>query len=82
LITTTQTKIAVLSSKRDRPRNQLQAPEKEIERLQIHICLLQPEMSRFGEKLSESVGQRNVNHEVDILKTDARITHPSSYNNS
>jgi chromosome segregation ATPase len=74
LTTTTQAHIAVLSRKRDRVRNQLQATQKEIERLQIQIRLLQREMSRLGEKLSESVGQGNVlvegnvNYEAEILE--------------
>jgi chromosome segregation ATPase len=71
---TQQAHIAVLSRKRDRIRNQLQATEKENERLQIQIRLLQREMSRLGEQLSQSVGQGNVlvegnvNFEAEILE--------------
>jgi chromosome segregation ATPase len=74
LNTTQQAHIAVLSRKRDRVRNQLQVTEKEIERLQIQIRLLQREMSRLGEKLSDSVGdgnilvEGNVNYEAEILE--------------
>jgi chromosome segregation ATPase len=74
LNTTQQAHISVLSRKRDRIRNQLQATEKEIERLQIQIRLLQREMSRLGEQLSLSVGQGNilvegnVNYEAEILE--------------
>jgi peptidoglycan hydrolase CwlO-like protein len=82
LTTTTSAKIVVLSRRRDDIHNQLQGTEKEIERLQIQICLLQPEMSHLGKKLSESVGQRNVNYEADISKTDANITNPLPDNNS
>jgi chromosome segregation ATPase len=74
LNTSQQAHIAVLSRKRDRIRSQLQATEKEIEKLQIQIRLLQREMSRLGEQLSESVGagnalvEGNVNFEAEILE--------------
>lgn len=67
--------IAVLSRKRDRTRNQLQATEKEIERYQIHIRLLQREMSRLGVKLSEHsdagnlLVEGNINLEAEILES-------------
>ena len=66
--------IAVLSRKRDRTRNQLEATEKEIERYQIHIRLLQREMSRLGLKLSEHsdagnlLVEGNINLEAEILE--------------
>ncbi|OHT09128.1 hypothetical protein TRFO_22140 [Tritrichomonas foetus] len=72
--TTQQAHIAVLSRKRDRVRTQLQATEKEIEKLQIQIRLHQREMSRLGEQLSHSVGdgnvlvEGNVNYEAEILE--------------
>jgi hypothetical protein len=55
-------------------RNQRHTTEKEIERLHIQIRLLRREMSRLGEKLSESVGhgnvlvEGNVNDEAEILE--------------
>lgn len=72
--TSQQAHIAVLSRKRDRTRNQLAATEKEIERLNIQIRLLQREMSRLGEQLSASVGtgnnliEGNINFEAEILE--------------
>jgi len=69
-----QAHIAVLSRKRDRTRNFLTQTEREIEKLQIQIRLLQREMSRLGEQLSSSVGagsnlvEGNVNFEAEILE--------------
>ena len=73
--TSQQAHIAVLSRKRDRTRIQLEATEKEIEKLNVQIRLLQREMSALGEKLSSSVGsgnalvEGNVNFEAEILET-------------
>jgi len=69
-----QAHIAVLSRKRDRTRNNLEATEKEIEKFQIQIRLMQREMSRLGEQLSQSSGashslvEGNINFEADILE--------------
>jgi chromosome segregation ATPase len=74
LNTNQQAHIAVLARKRDRVRALLQITEKEIERLQVQIRLLQRDMSRLGERLSASVGQGNilvegnVNYEAEILE--------------
>lgn len=67
--------IAVLSRKRDRTRNNLQATEKEIERLNIQIRLLQREMSRLGGQLSANnddgnvLVEGNIQLEADILES-------------
>ena len=61
-----QAHIAVLSRKRDRTRSLLNTTEKEIEKIQIQIKLLQREMSRLGEQLSNSVGSGNVLIEGNI----------------
>lgn len=66
--------IAVLSRKRDRTRNNLQATEKEIDRLKIQIKLLQREMARLGEKLSAHnddgnvLVEGNIQFEAEILE--------------
>ena len=66
--------IAVLSRKRDRTKLALEATEKEIDKYNIQIKLLQREMSTLGEKLSSGNGQGdlliegNINFEAEILE--------------
>ncbi|OHT06027.1 hypothetical protein TRFO_05664 [Tritrichomonas foetus] len=66
--------IAVLSRKRDRTRNNLQATEKEIERLNVQIRVLQREMQRLGEQLSMNsdngnvLVEGNIHFEAEILE--------------
>jgi chromosome segregation ATPase len=72
--TRTSAHIGVLTRKRDRTRNLLQATEKEIERLQIQIRALQREMSTLGAKLSAHTGssgvlvEGNIQFEAEILE--------------
>ncbi|OHS98980.1 hypothetical protein TRFO_34624 [Tritrichomonas foetus] len=76
---TTQAHISVLTRKRDRIRNQLQATEKEVERISVQIRDHQREMSKLGEQLSDSIDNRgvlaegNINLEADILSNLAKL---------
>lgn len=69
-----QANLAVMSRKRDRTKKHLEATEKEIDKFNIQVKLLQREMSKLGEQLSVGAGQGNIliegniNFEADILE--------------